>query len=66
MLWRWFRAYKQRHPGPLRLAFVGQVVNAPDPAPDIVVTGLVDDEAKWALLRGRGRWWLPPLTSRSP
>jgi len=52
MLWRWFRAYKQRHPGPLRLAFVGQVVNAPDPAPDIVVTGLVDDEAKWALLRG--------------
>ena len=52
MLWRWFRAYKQRHPGPLRLVFVGQVVNAPDAAPDIVVTGMIDDESKWALLRG--------------
>jgi glycosyltransferase involved in cell wall biosynthesis len=31
---------------------VGQVVNAPDAADDIVVTGMIDDAAKWALLRG--------------
>jgi len=52
MLWRWFRAYKQRHPGPLRLVLVGQVVNPPDPADDVVVTGMIGDAAKWALLRG--------------
>jgi glycosyltransferase involved in cell wall biosynthesis len=52
MLWHFFRAYKERHPGPLRLVFVGQVVNAPDAADDIVVTGMIDDAANWALLRG--------------
>ena len=52
MLWRFFRAYKQRHPGPLRLVFVGQVIDAPDPADDVVVTGMIDDADKWALLRG--------------
>jgi glycosyltransferase involved in cell wall biosynthesis len=52
MLWRFFRAYKERHPGPLRLVFVGQVVDPPAPADDIVVTGLVDDDTKWGLLRG--------------
>ena len=52
MLWRYFRAYKERHPGPLRLVFVGQVVDPPDPAADVVVTGLIDDGDKWGLLRG--------------
>jgi glycosyltransferase involved in cell wall biosynthesis len=52
MLWHFFRAYKRRHPGPLRLVFVGQVIDVPDPADDIVVTGMVDDADKWALLRG--------------
>jgi glycosyltransferase involved in cell wall biosynthesis len=52
MLWRFFRAFKERHPGPLRLVFVGQVVDAPPPSDDIVVTGMIDDDAKWALLRG--------------
>jgi len=52
MLWRAFRAYKRRHPGPLRLVFVGQVIDAPEPADDIVVTGMVDDDAKCSLLRG--------------
>ena len=52
MLWRFFRAYKQRHPGPLRLVFVGQVVDTPEASEDIVLTGMVDDAAKWALLRG--------------
>ncbi len=52
MLWRWFRAYKERHPGPLRLVFVGQVVDPPDPADDVVVTGIIGESAKWGLLRG--------------
>jgi glycosyltransferase involved in cell wall biosynthesis len=52
MLWRWFRSYKERHPGPLTLVFIGQVVNAPEAAPDVVLTGMVDDATKWALLRG--------------
>jgi glycosyltransferase involved in cell wall biosynthesis len=52
MLWRFFGAYKQRHPGPLRLVLVGQVVDAPEASDDIVVTGMVDDATKWALLRG--------------
>jgi glycosyltransferase involved in cell wall biosynthesis len=52
MLGRYFRAYKERHPGPLRLVFVGQVVNAPEVAEDVVVTDMIDDAAKWALLRG--------------
>jgi len=51
MLWRFFRAYKERHPGPLRLVLVGQVVDPPEPADDIVVTGTVDEAAKWDLLR---------------
>ncbi len=52
MLWRSFRAYKRRHPGPLRLVLVGQVVDPPDPADDVVVTGMIDDGDKWGLLRG--------------
>jgi glycosyltransferase involved in cell wall biosynthesis len=31
---------------------VGQVVDPPDPADDIVVTGIVDEDVKWGLLRG--------------
>jgi glycosyltransferase involved in cell wall biosynthesis len=52
ILWRFFRSYKERHPSDLRLVLVGQVVDPPDPSPDIVVTGMVDDETKWGLLRG--------------
>jgi glycosyltransferase involved in cell wall biosynthesis len=52
MLWRSFRAYKERHPGPLRLVLVGQVVDPPEAAEDVVVTGMVDDTTKWDLLRG--------------
>ncbi len=52
MLWRSFRAYKQRHPGPLRLVLVGQVVDPPERADDVVVTGMVGEEDKWGLLRG--------------
>jgi glycosyltransferase involved in cell wall biosynthesis len=52
ILWRYFRSYKERYPSDLKLVLVGQVVNAPDPAPDIVVTGMIDDADKWGLLRG--------------
>jgi len=52
ILWRYFRSYKERHPGPLRLVLVGQIVDPPADPRDIVMTGLIDDEAKWGLLRG--------------
>lgn len=52
MLSRFFRAYKERHRGDLRLVFVGQVVDQPELADDVVVTGMVDDNTKWELLRG--------------
>jgi glycosyltransferase involved in cell wall biosynthesis len=48
----WFAAYKARRPGPLALVFAGPVVHAPQPHPDIVVTGVVDDAHRWGLLRG--------------
>lgn len=52
LLARWFAAYKARRPGPLVLALVGPVVSDPPPHPDVVVTGPVDERAKWALLEG--------------
>jgi glycosyltransferase involved in cell wall biosynthesis len=52
MLSSFFRAYKERRPGPLRLVFVGQVVDQPELADDVVVTGMVEDSEKWDLLRG--------------
>jgi glycosyltransferase involved in cell wall biosynthesis len=52
ILWRYFTAYKERHPGPLALVLLGQVVDPPDDSDDIFVTGMVDDNVKWGLLRG--------------
>jgi glycosyltransferase involved in cell wall biosynthesis len=52
ILWRFFHTYKERHPGPLRLVLVGQVVDPPDQTDDVVVTGMIDDSDKWGLLRG--------------
>lgn len=46
-----FAAYKERHPGPLRLVLAGPVVHRPDPHPDIDVVGPVSEGAKWELLR---------------
>ena len=51
-LWRYFVAFKERHPGPLALVFAGQVVDRPDPHPDLVVPGPVSEEVKWGLMRG--------------
>ena len=47
-----FTAYKQRHPGPLRLVLAGPVVEAPEGHPDIDVVGPVSERRKWALLEG--------------
>jgi glycosyltransferase involved in cell wall biosynthesis len=52
ILWRYFRSYKERHPGDLRLVLVGQIVDPPEDERDIVMTGLIDDASKWGLLRG--------------
>lgn len=52
LLQRFFVAFKQRHPGPLALLFVGPVVDAVAPHPDIVVAGAVDEAVKWGALRG--------------
>lgn len=49
---RMFLAYKQRNPGPLALVFVGPVIHHPVVDPDIVLTGPVDENAKWGALRG--------------
>jgi len=51
LLWSYFREYKARRPGPLALVLVGQVVQEPDPDPDVISAGMADDETKWALLR---------------
>lgn len=47
-----FIAYKRRRPGPLALVFVGPVVDQPPAHRDIVVTGPIDEGAKWAILEG--------------
>ena len=52
VLARFFAAYKRRRPGPLKLVLAGPVLDRPPAHPDIVVTGPVDEVAKWGLLRG--------------
>ncbi len=51
VLARFFGAYKDAHPGPLKLVLAGPVVHRPDDHPDIVVAGIVDEAVKWGLLR---------------
>ncbi len=50
MLARFFLRFKERHPGPLALAFVGPVAADIPEHPDLVVTGVVDEADKWDLL----------------
>ncbi len=47
-----FAAYKQRHPGPLRLALAGPVVEPLPDHSDVDVLGAVSEPEKWALLQG--------------
>ncbi|HTZ10293.1 MAG TPA: glycosyltransferase family 4 protein [Acidimicrobiales bacterium] len=46
MLAAFFRTYKERHPGPLALVFVGPVATTIPPHEDIVVTGVLDEADK--------------------
>ena len=52
MLAGYFATYKERHPGPLALAFLGQVAYRLEPHPDIVVAGAVSEADKWDIVRG--------------
>jgi glycosyltransferase involved in cell wall biosynthesis len=58
-LGRFFADYKERHPGPLKLVLVGQIVDPPEAHPDIVLTGLVPDDVKWGALRGATAYVTP-------
>jgi len=51
MLARYFRLYKERHPGPLALALVGPVAAPIAPDEDVIVTGVVSEPDKWDLVR---------------
>jgi len=51
MLARFFRLYKERHPGPLALALVGPVAASIPDHEDIIVTGVVSEADKWDLVR---------------
>lgn len=51
LLARYFEVYKERHPGPLKLVLSGPPSQAERyQHPDIVLTGVVDEAEKWALL----------------
>lgn len=52
LLARFFEAFKARRPGPLKLVFVGPVIDRPPAHPDIVMAGPVTEAVKWGLLRG--------------
>lgn len=52
VLAQFFTAYKRRRPGRLRLVYAGPVVNRPADHPDIVITGPLDERAKWGALQG--------------
>lgn len=49
---RLFAAYKERNPGPLALAMVGDPVVPPPPFPDVMVCGVVDEETKRSAIAG--------------
>jgi glycosyltransferase involved in cell wall biosynthesis len=51
MLARFFRLYKERHPGPLALALVGPVAASIPEHEDIVLTGVVSEADKCDLVR---------------
>ncbi len=47
-----FAAYKERSPGPLALAIVGDPVRPLESHPDVIVTGFVEDAMKQSALAG--------------
>ena len=51
-LYDYFTAYKQRHPGPLKLVLVGDPVRPLPPHPDVITTGYVDELTKHSAIEG--------------
>lgn len=52
LLARYFSEYKRRHPGPLALLLVGPSRDqTPFEHPDVVLTGVVDEDTKWRAIR---------------
>jgi glycosyltransferase involved in cell wall biosynthesis len=47
-----FTAYRQRHPGPLRLVVAGPLLEPPPDRPGVEILGPVSEDAKWDLLEG--------------
>lgn len=50
-LFRYFREYKHKHPGELKLVLAGKAVMDIPRDPDIISLGFVSDEEKFALMR---------------
>lgn len=50
-LFRYFREYKRKHPGELKLVLAGKAVMDIPRDPDIISLGFVSDEEKFALMR---------------
>ena len=50
-LFRYFREYKRKHPGSLKLVLAGKAVMDVPRDPDIISLGFVSDEEKFALMR---------------
>jgi glycosyltransferase involved in cell wall biosynthesis len=51
-LFDFFAAYKRRNPGPLVLAMAGDPARPLPPHPDVIVTGVLDEETKRSALAG--------------
>ncbi|MDP9402314.1 MAG: glycosyltransferase family 4 protein [Actinomycetota bacterium] len=51
-LFDFFAAFKQRHPGPLKLVVVGEPVQTLPPHPDVIITGFVDEATKRGAVEG--------------
>jgi glycosyltransferase involved in cell wall biosynthesis len=51
-LFEHFLAYKQRHPGPLALVYLGEPIKPLPEHPDVFVTGFLDDQSRWDALQG--------------
>jgi glycosyltransferase involved in cell wall biosynthesis len=54
-----FVAYKRRNPGPLALVMVGEPVSPPQPRPDVILTGFVDEQVKRSAIAGALAMVLP-------
>jgi glycosyltransferase involved in cell wall biosynthesis len=59
VLVEFFAAYKERHPGPLRLVIAGPVHDPPPPHRDVDVLGEVDGPTKWALYESAVAFVMP-------